>query len=870
MSKYVANSINNIYISKGHFNPLAVYYYTSKICNKEEFQRNKKNETISLNSTPNIISKKNILYSSVTFNNTYSNENKKEAKKNTLVSSLSGSGSMSKKILSVSQGYPKLSKSFNKKYKNNKNNESSYINYLKPKDNKYKGIDLNLISNSSHRKNENNIAYFRDKIILKKINNKDKNEEEKNIDLKSNEEKDKKNEDTIEDKNNFDKIDIDKDSDIKNNNRMELNSSITSKQNSKIENISINQSTPVSNFHPYEADSSPTNYIKSYSNMNNLTFLTNNNNKKDNKNEEEEKSSISHIKLNQSEFTYFNYSNKISEKEEEKIIIDKLEKINKNKKEKNNNRKKKGINKENYNKGYNNNNYEYPLSRNKIEEKEEEYINSLNNKLQISKEKENNINEIKDSKDQDSILYNKKTEGNENERNENIEMELSNESIKEKSIKDKSNIKEENIKSLKKEEKEKENELEKKEEKEKIDNLEFKDELFEIKNKNEEIKNGKEKVKNRIKIKDTNFINNVNQIAFNDPKYTINAKLNFNYYSVNNCKEGNNNKTENKEINQINDNNINLANELKEKYSLFYDYGTNTTIHTSFQRKSINNKYKYFNDDLGGLEEKKENYNIKEAKNKIKPEMQFQMKIAKKEEKKENRNTLSSFNFGIIKRANSYCKKKIIRKCLINDINKENTNINTNERINELNPYKNNIINKKDLNEKKLKDSSTQYSKEIFDKNNNSYLPIKDYIKNSEYVNYSKNKLKNEFIKRNILFDFEGFKKNYELINKQTEYFNKEDKKLKNEPITSKIEIKNKKINNFPHHNKKGRNKWTLSNEYSLNNINNNSRTKIGHNQGFFSIDKTNKFNRKLNSSVLPANPFDSINKAREYFFFNN
>ena len=30
-------------------------------------------------------------------------------------------------------------------------------------------------------------------------------------------------------------------------------------------------------------------------------------------------------------------------------------------------------------------------------------------------------------------------------------------------------------------------------------------------------------------------------------RYTINAKLNFNYYSVNNCKEGNNNKTENKE-----------------------------------------------------------------------------------------------------------------------------------------------------------------------------------------------------------------------------------------------------------------------------------------------------------------------------------
>ena len=352
----------------------------------------------------------------------------------------------------------------------------------------------------------------------------------------------------------------------------------------------------------------------------------------------------------------------------------------------------------------------------------------------------------------------------------------------------------------------------------------------------------------------------MNQIAFNEPKYTINAKLNFNYYSVNNCKEGNNNKTENNEINQINYNN--LKNELKEKYPLFYDYGTNPTIHTAFQRPSINNKYKFLNNDLNKLEEKKENYNIKEANNKIKPEMQFQIEIStKKEEKKENRNTLSSFNFGIIKRGNSYCKKKILRKCLINDINKENININ--KKSNELDLNKNNTINKKDLKEKKLKDSSTQYSKEIFDKNNNSYLPIKDYINNSEYVNYSKNKFKNEFIKRNILFDFEGFKTNYELINKQTEY-NKEDK---NEHITSKIEIKNI-INNFPHHNKIGRNKWTLSNEYSLNNIN--SRTKTGQNQGFFSIDKTDKFNRKLNSSVLPANPFDSINKAREYFFFNN
>ncbi len=45
--------------------------------------------------------------------------------------------------------------------------------------------------------------------------------------------------------------------------------------------------------------------------------------------------------FNQSEFTCFNNSNKISEKEEEKRIYDKLEKLNKNRKTKNNKKKKK-------------------------------------------------------------------------------------------------------------------------------------------------------------------------------------------------------------------------------------------------------------------------------------------------------------------------------------------------------------------------------------------------------------------------------------------------------------------------------------------------------------------------------------------------
>ena len=58
MSKYVQNLNNNISINKEHFNPLSIYYDASKIYKKEEFQRKRKNETISLISIPDIINKK--------------------------------------------------------------------------------------------------------------------------------------------------------------------------------------------------------------------------------------------------------------------------------------------------------------------------------------------------------------------------------------------------------------------------------------------------------------------------------------------------------------------------------------------------------------------------------------------------------------------------------------------------------------------------------------------------------------------------------------------------------------------------------------------------------------------------------------------
>ena len=57
--------------------------------------------------------------------------------------------------------------------------------------------------------------------------------------------------------------------------------------------------------------------------------------------------------------------------------------------------------------------------------------------------------------------------------------------------------------------------------------------------------------------------------------------------------------------------------------------------------------------------------------------------------------------------------------------------------------------------------------------------------------------------------------------------------------------------------------------------MNKSKNSKIGkteENYGFIYINRhsKNKFNRKINSFVFPANPFDSVNKARAYYFFNN
>ncbi len=71
---------------------------------------------------------------------------------------------------------------------------------------------------------------------------------------------------------------------------------------------------------------------------------------------------------------------------------------------------------------------------------------------------------------------------------------------------------------------------------------------------------------------------------------------------------------------------------------------------------------------------------------------------------------------------------------------------------------------------------------------------------------------------------------------------------------------------------KNERNKQGIWADYS---ISNNTLRMTDQSSSLYSINNSNKnnkykFNRKINTSVLPANPFDTVNEAREFFFFNN
>jgi hypothetical protein len=228
----------------------------------------------------------------------------------------------------------------------------------------------------------------------------------------------------------------------------------------------------------------------------------------------------------------------------------------------------------------------------------------------------------------------------------------------------------------------------------------------------------------------------------------------------------------------------------------------------------------------------------------INPQKQFELEIKSEENNKKNNNiTFTSFNFGLLQNNN---KRKMIKKSLMNN----NINIlqKENKELNYQNSFNNIINNIKEPKEKTLtKDASTQYNQDIFNKidKNKSTIFLRNYMTNSgkSENNFLKTDFKHEFLNKtkSELFNLESFKTGY-------------------------------KINNFPHHNKIGRNKGTIWNEYTINNSKNSKGGKTEENYGFIFSNKysKNKFNRKINSFVFPANPFDSVNKAREYYFFNN
>ena len=559
-----------------------------------DFQKNPKMKIIELNSNSKNtqICKGKYIYNSVnpTFNETkitprvINTQNNNSSSKKNKLSNIPLNKS-SKNFFSSSQGFSGFSKSFCKKYKSRKripysynnlynSNKSSsslrnsksmknsstsislrnYTYYLNPANKQYLGIDLNLVSNSSHRRNGEINSQMKRYLKNYNYNNDEENDNNDDIidyNLKSNDnyffpkntENDEeninkeymmsenniddninnlsnsknksydkeKNEDKNENKNIKDSINLNlnkdiseiksiqkdddlskKNSNIKKNSltkfinrplsnkrplskklkKEEFNNSLTNiRPISHFENTSINQinqSTPISSFQmcPYEADSSPTNYIKSSSNMNNLTNLTNNNSKRYNKNknsiinhinkeqsdcqsynsmnkskeDEEQQKSYSHFNLNQSEFTVNNNTSnyKISEKDEEKRIIEKLELNHKLKNKKN--LKKRNENKNNDTNESNNNNY---ATQNTIEEKDEESeLDKINSILSKEKDKKNtsNKNTNINQQSQDSLFHEnellnetkKKLDKNDNEINKFV----NNKTIKEYNLND--------------------------------------------------------------------------------------------------------------------------------------------------------------------------------------------------------------------------------------------------------------------------------------------------------------------------------------------------------------------------------------------------------------------------------------------------
>lgn len=305
---------------------------------------------------------------------------------------------------------------------------------------------------------------------------------------------------------------------------------------------------------------------------------------------------------------------------------------------------------------------------------------------------------------------------------------------------------------------------------------------------------------------------------------------------------------------------------------------------------------------------------------------QFRMEIisentSNKKIKKYNKNfSFTSFNFKINSKRNNFQ----------NNINKYFNEFDENsEEINNVNSDGNDNLIYRILKEKNnktsTKDVSTQYqeyyynNKENINDNNNlffrtqknsignnidkpefrrsfsnySKIPIPKKISHESNSNKDNNTSKFFDPKNNNLFEYNQFKSNYEKLKSckklnSTNFYidnlfrinslkkksnNNEDEFYQKKSYVNLLDNKRNTYDKIPHHLKTDKNEGGLWSDFSLSGNKTRGLTdqssSLYSNNGSYMSNK-NKFNKKINTSVLPANPFDSVNEAREYFFFHD
>ena len=209
----------------------------------------------------------------------------------------------------------------------------------------------------------------------------------------------------------------------------------------------------------------------------------------------------------------------------------------------------------------------------------------------------------------------------------------------------------------------------------------------------------------------------------------------------------------------------------------------------------------------------------------------------------------------------------------------DNSNIKTNNLDKNNKLYFKNYISNVGQVKSEYKNSFLDYSKNI-NHNINNNLEDNEY-KNDVLFDYEK--FKNQYIKINSnkklnrtlsnlegLFDRKNLNFSIKNINEQSDDFCKTKKKYID--LSNIINNKQKMYNKIPHHIKNERNKQGLWADFSKSY---NTMGMRDQSSSFYTMNNSNKynkykFNRKICTSVLPANPFDKVNKAREFFFFND